>query len=344
MKQKALALALAVVLLTACAAPAGSTAVPISTPTPAPTAAPTPEPTATPSPTPVPTMAAYDPVSFEDWRDGAGCRMPDYTFSAPYRQQAAERVAWPEQGVTLCCTSSTLEEAAERFHTTVDRLKELNPDWQEKYDRDGTFYRLKLQEEPYILPENNVVGVKVRVPWLSWYDRSETYEVPAGLDKQAQAALATAYFFEERYYGLHAGFMEQGGNVGDYWRPPAEGEIYTSFSEFSSFLHTVYSEKRFRVIADSDTAPFKQGENDTILSLCGDRGSNIANCGYLFTKPELQPDGSIKFYQIILTIESEDFAGWGGDELITPDTATLAEVRLLPTEDGWRVDDFTLPY
>lgn len=102
--------------------------------------------------------------------------------------------------------------------------------------------------------------------------------------------------------------------------------------------------KRFCVLADSADAPFKEGENDTILSINGDRGSNIADCGYLFTKPELQPDGSLTFYQIELTCESENFHSWDVTEPVVPDTATLLPVRMIPTEDGWRVDTFGLPY
>ena len=88
MKKYAVILFSLAFLLTACAsAPADSvSATPVPTETPAPTAEPTPEPTATPSPTPapsptpVPTMAVYDAVSFDDWRDSADCTMPDYTF------------------------------------------------------------------------------------------------------------------------------------------------------------------------------------------------------------------------------------------------------------------------
>ena len=99
------------VLLTACtSAPADSVAA-----TPEPTATPviTQEPTS--SPTPAPTMAVYDEVSFDDWRDGAGCTMPDYTFSAPHKPQPqrGEKAAWPTDGVTLCYNAKTLEEAAE---------------------------------------------------------------------------------------------------------------------------------------------------------------------------------------------------------------------------------------
>lgn len=72
-------------------------------------------------------MAVYDEVSFDDWRDGAGCTMPDYTFSAPHKPQPQEKAAWPTDGVTLRYNAQTLEEAAEIFHTTVENLKELNP-------------------------------------------------------------------------------------------------------------------------------------------------------------------------------------------------------------------------
>ena len=87
------------VLLTACtSAPEDSVAA-----TPEPTATPVITLEPTPSPTPAPTMAVYDEVSFDDWRDGAGCTMPDYTFSAPHKPQPqqGENAAWPTDGVTL---------------------------------------------------------------------------------------------------------------------------------------------------------------------------------------------------------------------------------------------------
>ena len=73
------------------------------------------------------------------------------------------------------------------------------------------------------------------------------------------------------------------------------------------------------------------------------RGGNIAYCGHLFTEPELQPDGSLAFWQLSLTCESDDFKGWAGEETIVPDTATVTTVRLVPTENGWRVDALELP-
>ena len=58
---------------------------------------------------------------------------------------------------------------------------------------------------------------------------------------------------------------------------------------------------------------------------------------------EKQPDGSLAFWQLSLTCESDDFKGWAGEETIVPDTATVTTVRLVPTENGWRVDALELP-
>ena len=208
MKKCAVILA-SLIFLTACtSAPAGSiTTTPDPTATPVITPAPTEAPTATPSPT----MAVYEKVSFDDWRGDAGCRMPDYTFSAPHKPllQQGEKAAWPTGGVTLRYSADSLEEVAEIFHTTVENIKELNPDWQDNYSRNGgRYWYLKVQAEPYTVPENNVVTVTVNAPWVEgYYDRTEVSDVPASLDKQARAALASAYYFQYHWFGMHAGFM-----------------------------------------------------------------------------------------------------------------------------------------
>lgn len=45
----------------------------------------------------------------------------------------------------------------------------------------------------------------------------------------------------------------------------------------------------------------------------------------------------------VLTCEDENFHGWDVTEPVTPDTATLRPVHLVPTEGGWRVDQLELP-
>lgn len=355
MKKKLIALSLVLAMLSACASAPSDTAVPTSAPIPTPTATPTPAatPVLTPSPqpseepTPVPTMVSYEPVSVDSWLANANCRMPDCSISAPAdgKPRLDKMVAWPEEGVTLCYTCQTLEEAAEAFDTTVDELKALNPDWEENFARDGYFYQLKVQAEPYILPQNDVVWVKVRAPWAE-YGYKTVYEVPASLDRQAAAAMGMAYYFQQNFCGgLHAGSLpyESAEGVDPRFSVRAvDGALYTKFSEFDNFLHAVYSDKRVKEIAYSEDGFYKEGPDDTILSIDGDRGGNIAYCGYLFTEPEMQPDGSLKFWQIVLTCEDENFHGWDVTEPVTPDTATLRPVHLVPTEGGWRVDQLEL--
>ena len=326
------------VLLTACtSAPADSAAA-----TPEPTATPVITPEPTPSPTPAPTMAVYDEVSFDDWRDGAGCTMPDYTFSAPHKPQPQEQVTWPEDGTVQLCASwnGSLEEAARTFGVSAEELQAMNPDcaWDGRYDD------IRLQVKPYTLPSNNVVTVTVARP--QWDIYSTKFDVPASLDKQAQAALATAYAFQYRYYGMSTGFYPD-ESVDDprgyYTSRAADGAAFVKYSDLDSFLHTVYSDAFASEIAGGPDAPYIEGEDDSILFRMGDRGSNILYCGTLFTEPELQPDGSLEFWQLSLQLDDETFDGWGGEGPYIPTDAFAKPVRLIPTEGGWRVDELELP-
>ena len=326
------------VLLTACtSAPADSAAA-----TPEPTATPVITPEPTPSPTPAPTMAVYDEVSFDDWRDSADCTMPDYTFSAPHKPQPQEQVTWPEDGTVRLCASwnGSLEEAAETFGIPEEELQAMNPDcaW------DGGYDDIRLQVKPYTLPYNNVVTVTVARP--QWDSYRTKFDVPASLDKQAQAALATAYAFQYRYYGMSTGFYPS-ESVDDprgyYTSRAADGAAFVKYSDLDSFLHTVYSDAFASEIAGGPDAPYIEGADDSILFRMGDRGSNILYCGTLFTEPELQPDGSLEFWQLSLQLDDQTFEGWGGEGPYIPTDAFAKPVRLIPTEGGWRVDELELP-
>lgn len=66
--------------------------------------------------------------------------------------------------------------------------------------------------------------------------------------------------------------------------------------------------------------------------------------GTLFTEPETQPDGSVTFRQLSLQLDEETFAGWGGEGPLVPAFAEPSLVRLVPTENGWRVAQLSLPY
>ena len=344
MKKYAVILSSLAFLLTACAsAPVDSvSATPVPTETPAPTAEPTPEPTATPSPPPAPAMAVYDPVTVDDWKALSVYPMPDYTFSAPHKPQPQEQVIWPEDGTVQLCASwnGSLEEAARTFGVSAEELQAMNPDcaWDGRYDD------IRLQVKPYTLPYNNVVTVTVTRP--QWDNYHIKFDVPASLDKQAQATLATAYAFQYRYYGMSTGFYPSESvddPQGYYTSRAADGAAFVKYSDLDSFLHTVYSDALASEIAGGPDAPYIEGEDDSILFRMGDRGSNILYCGTLFTEPELQPDGSLEFWQLSLQLDDQTFEGWGGEGPYIPTDAFAKPVRLIPTEGGWRVDALELP-
>ena len=326
------------VLLTACtSAPADSVSA-----TPELTATPVITPETTPSPTPAPTMAVYDEVLLDDWKALSVYPMPDYTFSAPHKPQPQEQVTWPEDGTVRLCASwnGSLEEAAETFGIPEEELQAMNPDcaWDGRYDD------ILLQADSYTLPYNNVVTVTVARP--QWDSYRTKFDVPASLDKQAQAALATAYAFQYRYYGMSTGFYPSESvddPQGYYTSRAADGAAFVKYSDLDSFLHTVYSDAFASEIAGGPDAPYIEGEDDSILFRMGDRGSNILYCGTLFTEPELQPDGSLEFWQLSLQLDDETFDGWGGEGPYIPTDAFAKPVRLIPTEGGWRVDALELP-
>lgn len=350
-------------LLTACA-PAASTAQPALTPTPsaappAATATPaaTPDPTATPTPTPspVPTAAPLPQTTLEEWA-AAMPRTPEYDIAeGPIKLQ--DYVAWPDQPVTLEILSwnGTLEEAAEAYHVPLETLLAMNPAPEmSDHTSDGStvYYNLKLQDE-YIVPKPMVKYVTVSTPWVeNSIERTDNYMVPATLSDQAAACMATAYDFQYEHYGMHVGIepSERDEESGLYYT--TEGALCTTYSELTQYMENVYAPECCDALLGGPEVKWEgnftekiyyQGENDTICFVGGDRGSNIAYCGKSFTEPELQPDGSIEFWQLSLMVESDDFVGWGEGITYTPDTASATLVRLEPTETGWRVAQLALP-
>ena len=130
---------------------------------------------------------------------------------------------------------------------------------------------------------------------------------------------------------------------GYYTSRAADDAAFVRYSDLDSFLHTVYSDAFASEIAGGPDAPYIEGADDSILFRMGDRGSNILYCGTLFTEPELQPDGSLEFWQLSLQLNDQTFEGWGGEGPYIPTDAFAKPVRLIPTEGGWRVDALELP-
>ena len=355
-------LPMAFLLLPACA-PAASTAR--SAPTPTPSAAPpaatatpaaTPDPTATPTPTPspVPTAAPLPQTTLEEWA-AAMPRTPEYDIAeGPIKLQ--DYVAWPDQPVTLEILSwnGTLEEAAEAYHVPLEALLALNPDAKGTELPDGSliYYGLKLQDE-YIVPKPMVKYVTVSTPWVeNSIERTDNYMVPASLSDQAAACMATAYDFQYEHYGLGSGIDPCVYDEETDLYYTTEGGLCSTYSELVQYVENVYAPEFYDKMLGGPEIKwngnflekfFYQGEDDTICFQVGGRGTNITYCGKSFTEPELQPDGSIEFWQLSLEVGLDNFSGWGEGITYTPDMASASLVRLEPTETGWRVAELSLP-
>lgn len=337
-------------LMTACAGPASQ---PESTATPEPAPAATPEPSPTPMPDPTATPApSYTPVSLDAWLANMPENAPSFSY-APGDLDLDEDVNWPETvKLKIYYWSGTLEEAAEAYNIPWETFQAMNPD-PEISDYSGGYYNLCL-DDAYVLPQIEMQDVTIETPWVT-FTRTEavnTYTVPAALDEQAAAAMAAAYDFMYEHYGMHIGIDPSEYQEEEGYYISSDGALYTRYTDLERYLENIFSADRCKKMLSGplptdgswNFGGYYQGPDDSIVFGVGDRGGNIAHCGTVYTQPELQPDGSILFWQLSLTIEKEDFRGWcveGYD--YTPDTASISEVRLVPTETGWRVDELGLP-
>ena len=346
----------ALLLLTACT-PAESV-LPAATPAPEPTAVPSPLPAAspTPSPTAVPVEEASLPeITLEEWTSVMPEQKPGYTVTeGPL--ELLDYVAWPDQPMTLRIASwkGTLAEAVEAFGVPLETLQALNPDpetWTDPGSGAVNYYNLKLRDD-YLVPRPDIKEVTISTPWVaSRWEQTASYKVPAALSDQAAACMASAYNFEYNHNSMSGGIWPADYDEETGWYTTKEGGLYTTYSDLTRYLEAVYSPAVCEGILGGPVAeedpddwhPYYQGENDEIVFQGGDRGSNIRHCGTSFTQPELQPDGSIQFWQLSLTVESDDFVGWGEGITYTPDTASSSIVRLEPSETGWRVASLDLP-
>ncbi len=343
----------AALLLSACA-PAASPSQPAPSPDPTPEPAPaaTPEPSPTPSPEPTPSPS-YTPVSLDTWLAAMPENAPSFSF-APGDLDLDEDVNWPETvKLKIYYWPGTLEEAAEAYNIPWETFRAMNPD-PEISDFASGYYNLCL-EDAYVLPQIEMQDVTIETPWVA-FTRTEavnTYTVPAALDEQAAAAMAAAYDFLYEHIDLHLGIDPSEYQQEEGYYISTDGALYTRYTDLERYLGNIFSAERCAGMLSGplpddgswENATYYQGPDDTIVFGMGDRGSNIAHCGTVYTQPELQPDGSIVFRQLSLTIEREDFRGWGQEDYdYTPDTARIGEVRLIPTETGWRVDKLGLPF
>ena len=334
-------------LLAGCAgSPADDVAAPETSPEPI--ASPTAEPTPTFTPTPSP---APDPVSLEEWVDSLPLSAPSYTFASS-EPDIEDGINWPEEGVILNLGdwTGTLEEAADLAGITLEELEALNPDL-DFSDPQDYYYQLCIREEPYILPQVEVQEVTLVMPWMPSRLQEFSCKVPADLDEQAAGVLAAAYRFLRECHGVHHGmepstYHQEGG-----YYTAAQGALCTSYTQLEEYLDCVFTPEYYQEMLAGPLpegqvgySVFYQGADDSICFMSSDRGGNLAHCGTLFTQPEIQPDGSLLFWQLSLHLDLDEFNGYGQGITYTPVAANASRVWLVPTEDGWRVAELTLPY
>ncbi|WP_418719095.1 hypothetical protein [Candidatus Allofournierella merdipullorum] len=327
------------VLLAGCAAPAPTSEAPGSTP-----AASLPESTPDPAPAPAPKE-----VSLEEWQTAMPADAPSFLFNSA-ELALDEDVLWPDQvELFIPRWEGTLEEADKAFGLPAGSFSKLaDPDYPPP---EGT---ISIHAEEYVLPKIPVQQVTVKVPWVEFtFNRSATYVVPAALDRQAAGALAGAQYFLSRHHGAHHGLDPCTYDEATWSYTATEGAMYVRYSELEQFLGCVFTPEASGemlggpLAADARPEPslFYEGENDTIRFMMSDRGGDISYCGALYTEPTLQADGSLLFWQLSLHLDEEDenFAGWGEGRQYTPTEAYATPVRLVLSETGWRVAEYSLP-
>ena len=328
------------VLLAGCFAPAPSSGEPASVPASAPSSAPESAPSSAP---------AAQEVSLEDWRAAMPANAPDYTME-PAELSLGEQVLWPEQvELRIRAWEGTLEEADAAFGLPAGSFSELDdPDYPPP---EGA---MSIHAEGYVLPKTPVQQVTVDLPWVSnSYENTSTGTLPASLDEQAAGALAAARYFLYYHHGMHHGLEPSDYDNATDSYVVTEGALYTRYSDLVQFFDCVFTPDNYAGMLGGplaagetpDSGLFYQGEGDSICFLAGDRGGNIAYCGTVYSEPALQPDGSLLFWQFSLYLDEDDenFVGWGPGNKYTPVEARATPVRLVPSDNGWRVAEYSLP-
>ena len=281
-------------------------------------------------------------ILYADWVGGSkvtdysmwetSARMPDGTAlpeSLPLRVDLGERMTW--------------QQAADALNMKVAELKAMNPDVQP--DEDGTFLACDLLvKEGYPLPGTLQRVVLINNPWED-YQGSRSYYVPASLDEQASAVTAEALDFLW-HYNVRLGYfparpVENDKDAELY--QAVDGARFTTYSELKAYLESVFIPELAEQYADGGYnaqyrcyAGYMAGENDELCFGGGERGTNPLVLTQFCTEPQTQPDGSLVFG--LLGIESSQAAGVGAP----PARAVWHTIRLVETDDGWRVAEASL--
>lgn len=321
------------VLLAGCAAPASTSGAPGGT-----SAVSAPEPTPAPTPSPAPKE-----VSLEEWRAAMPANAPSFSH------ESIDLTLDEQVELLIRAWEGTLEEADAAFGLPAGSFSL----WEDIYYPPPAG-AIAIRAEGYVLPKVPMERVTVDVPWLMYdFGRPNQYTLPADLDEQALCALAAAHYFLYNFNGMHHGFDPCEFDRETYCSTATEGALYTRYSDLVQFFDCVFTPDNYAGMLGGplaagetpDSGLFYQGEGDSICFLAGDRGGNIAYCGTVYSEPALQPDGSLLFWQFSLYLDEDDenFVGWGPGNKYTPVEARATPVRLVPSDNGWRVAEYSLP-
>lgn len=255
-----------------------------------------------------------------------GANLPE---SLPLRVDLGERVTW--------------RQAADALGMEVSELQSINPDVQP--GEDGTFLAYDLLvDTDYTLPDSQQRVVLINTPWED-YQGSRLYYVPASLDEQASIATAEALDFLW-HYNVRLGYtpaqpVENDKNAELY--QAVDGARFTRYSELKTYLESVFTPELAAQYASGGYnaqygyyTGYMAGEKDELRFGGGERGTNPLILAQLCTEPQTQPDGSLVFG--LLGIESAEAAGAGAP----PARVVWHTIRLIQTDDGWRVAEASL--
>lgn len=255
-----------------------------------------------------------------------GSALPEHL---PLRVDLGEQMTW--------------QQAADALDMDVSALQALNPDVQ--LDKDGKFLAYDLLvDTDYTLPDSLQRVVLIENSWED-YQGSRSYCVPASLDEEASIVTVEALDFLW-HISVRTGYfpaqpVENDKNAELY--QAEDGARFTKYSELKAYLESVFTPELAAQYASGGYNTqyrcyigYMAGENDELRFGGGERGTNPLVLTQLCTEPQTQADGSLVFG--LLGIESSEAAGAGAP----PARAVWHTIRLVKTDDGWRMAEASL--
>ena len=253
-----------------------------------------------------------------------GSSMPRQTLPLYYR-------SW--QGKTWA-------EVAAETGFSADDLRILNPNVTE--DAQGNLQSAGIDlllSEAWPIPQTEVCRVTVEMPGMPQPYDSRTYQLPNALPDDAARALALCYYQME---SNGQGFITEAlPDNADYVKVTS-GVRFDTFSQLKSWLESVYTPEAVSAMLDGQgTDPYyKEGPDDALWIQGYAFDHIIPQSGLTCTEPQEQPDGSLRLAAVCVCVTDDE-----GNPLDEGQGRLYhAPVHLVPTEEGWRVDEAKVPF